>query len=74
MALVAGDPSATTGLAKRIRDNLLAQMSTAIDNDELARLSYAIAKAVVDEIQANATVATVTACPAGAGTGTGTVT
>lgn len=73
MPLIAGDAACTTGLSKRIRDALLANMDTALDNDSLRELCHSIATAVVDEIQANATVNVVTACPAGAGTGTGTV-
>lgn len=74
MALNAGDANCTTGLSKRIRDALLAGATGAADNAALKATSYAIATAVVAEIQANAAVSVVTACPAGAGTGTGAVT
>lgn len=75
MALIAGDADCTTGLSKRIRDSLLAETGAgAVDNASLKAFSHAIATAVVDEIQANAAVSVVTACPAGAGTGTGAVT
>lgn len=77
MPLVAGDPSCTTGLSKRIRDEILANVDSAIDGDQLRALAHAIAVAVVDEIQANATVLpTLLVAPGGGGpvTGTGTVT
>jgi hypothetical protein len=74
MALLAGDANCTTGLSKRIRAALLGGATGAADNAALKAVSYAIATAVVDEIQANAAVSVVTACPAGAGTGTGAVT
>lgn len=75
MALLTGDANCTTGLSKRIRDELLGETAAgALDAAALKAFSYAIAKAVVAEIQSNAAVSVVTACPAGAGTGTGTVT
>lgn len=75
MALNAGDADCTVGLSKRIRDALLANPGAgAADNASLKAFAYSIATAVVDEIQANAAVSVVTACPAGAGTGTGSVT
>ena len=54
--LVTGDPACTSGLSKRIHDNLLAGASGAIEGDALKAFSFAIAKSIVDEFQANAMV------------------
>lgn len=68
MAMVIGDISASAGLAKRIYDNYIAN-STACGfgaspsnaaKDMLRAQAYCVAKAVVDEIAANAAVATTT--------------
>lgn len=63
MALNAGDASCTTGLSKRIFDNWTADPSsgfmsplTPAADGAVKSLCYAVAKAVVDEIQANAHV------------------
>lgn len=74
MPLLVGDADCTLGLSKRIRDALLGGSTGAADNAALKAFAFAIAGAVVAEIQANAAVSVVTACPAGAGTGTGAVT
>lgn len=75
MPMIVGDTDATTGLAKRIRDGMLADARTqAVDSDALRALAHVIAAAVIAEITTNATitVTTVTACGSGAGTGNGT--
>ena len=56
MPLIAGPPDCFAGLSKRIRDAMLASMESATDNAELRAMAHAIAVAVVEEIQANATV------------------
>jgi len=57
MTLSVGDAACTTGLSKRIYDYRVAAAATigiADDRTPLKADCYAIAKAVVDEIQANA--------------------
>ncbi len=59
MALNIGDTDCTLGLSKRIFDQLLSDAPTLDDNafkPGVKRIAYAIAKSVVDEIHANATV------------------
>lgn len=73
MPLNAGDADCTTGLSKRIRDYWVADARNAfvsplntLAEDAIRATCFAIARAVVDEIQANATV-TVTIGVADAG-------
>lgn len=74
MPLIKGTSDCTTGLAKRVYDNLLT-VSGFIPGDAGKAMAYAIASAVVDEIQANATVTvTVPALGLVAPTGGGPVT
>lgn len=88
MALLKGNSACTTGLSKRIYDNLVAGVtgfgSTTAGAVQGKAMAYAIACAVVDEITTNATVsATVPAlglvappgggAVTGAAAGTGTV-
>ena len=81
MTLLIGDPQCTTGLAKRIYDARVSKASVigiAESRDALKADCFAIATAVVEEIQQNATVipTLLMAPPGGAGgpvTGTGTV-
>lgn len=77
MALNAGDPACTIGLASEVKAAILANCGTAIDGAELNGLSYAIASAVVSHITSNAVVLpTLLVAPSGGGpvTGTGQVT
>ena len=55
MAMDPGDSGCTHGLSKRIHDNLLGGATGAVEGAALKAFSFAIATAVVDEIQANAT-------------------
>lgn len=62
------------GLKARIITKLnAAGFQTTNPNCKIDAMAQAIAEAVIDEIQTNAVVATVTTCGSGAGTGTGTV-
>lgn len=77
MPLIIGDSDCTFGLAKRVRDNMLFAMETALDDVELKRMSHAIASAVVAEFTENATVLPLlmTSAPGGGPViGTGVVT
>lgn len=63
MAMNAGDAACTNGLSKRILDNWLADATGGFVTPmppaglvSLKAMAYGVAKAVVDEIQANATV------------------
>jgi hypothetical protein len=56
MALLAGDPACTTGLANRLYVALLAGPTGAQDNAALKATCYAIATAIVLEITTNAQV------------------
>lgn len=63
MALAAGDTGCTTGLSKRILDNWLADATGGFSDPmpaaglvSLKAMAFGVAKAVVDEIQANAVV------------------
>jgi hypothetical protein len=63
MSLAAGDAACTTGLSKRILDNWLADVTGGFVNPmpaaglvSLKAMAYGVAKAVVDEITANAHV------------------
>ena len=81
MPLLAGDSSATTGLAGRILSNWLADARCGFSDplsdaqrQMLEALAYGLAKAVVDEIQANALVSAQGTDPqGGAVISTGTV-
>lgn len=82
MALLVGDTGCTAGLSKRIYDawtgagasSGLSAPLTDAQKDTVRAIAYAVAQAVVDEIQSNGVVNVTTACSAGAGTGTGGVT
>ena len=67
-------------LSTKIQVELIAEFGAAQDSSILKKFSDAIAKAVVDEIQANAVVSTTTSTPnvqsgvdTKPGTGTGTI-
>lgn len=81
MALNAGNSACSTGLSKRVYDYLIADSRngfsasmTSAQTDAVKALCYAIARGVVDEIQADAVVSTTIAAGAiGAGLPAGPV-
>lgn len=58
MALQAGDAACTTGLAKRMHDAMLADLGVASLPASTKAFLYALARAIVAEVQANAVVTT----------------